>query len=1269
MTFSRFLLACAITLPVMLYSTSQCLAQESIRSHPRLLADSTDIAQARQWMKQYPWYRSIIEDHKAEIDSFISHRPIYVSPLKQTYQYKMYTCPTHDVELSYEYFSPFRHRCPRDTNEVFSGGKYDAAWAGWYNRELATNLMWMGILYQLYEDHRYADAGREILMQFAEMYLNYPTDNTILGPAHVFFGTLSESFWGVDMAYGYDLLYSYGGFSSADHRLLKEKLFTPLAHITQLFPESASNRQLWYNAVSAAVGFLYGDENLIHFALKGKYGFEWQLGSALPESGFWPEWSGYHFVALRGMIHLAEMGRHNGLDLYHARIAGRTIKDMFDVPFAVILPNYEFPRSKDSGGGNLLEYAPFYEVGYAVYRDTRYLALLNLTGTKRGTQIVGETSGLGRSRTPITIFNLVSDLPRDTTALYSEHSIDLKGNGFSILRNGLGSDRRYLYLDYGIMGGEHGHPDRLQIGYYARGRNWIVDPLNESYFNPNLQLWYRQTIAHNTLVIDQTSQTWANGERVFFGALPGLQIASGKSETVYPGADLTRTVLQAGDYLIDLFDVLCSEPHVLDWPLHGSGHVVLDGVALNPESSSLFGPEPRIPGYDQLKDIQSGVSDSAWSAVFKDSNNENLSLFAIGQQGTRVFTATTPPLGGFYKQMVTDRSPLPMVFSRRVTNRTRFAHLLHAHGPIARVLSFAEAATPNTYRVAHRDGLDLITVDREHASYRLLRLQNATPTLLSGFHLLTVKEDTLELLSSTNLLEQIECRWEGTVLNIETHQPLYKTRVWGPSVRTLVLNGKQTPFRREGDYVVVTSATAPFLELLVPEDSALVAGSRTTVRVRVWNPTQQTLTSTLTMTPADDWESLVRSQLDWWGGVVNLPALNKGSVQRTHLPGPYRIEKQLMMFSSNAPATVPPGQSKTIDMDLTLASDIPPTDHKLLLRFGTTSVCKTFKVQPPVTASILIPNGSVETLCVDLRNPTHLSQKVHIALTESPGWEIPGSRTKTVVLGPHTRARVNFVCRFQARWHTPQHFPVRVAIRCGGYSASIERDFYVARARKATTSPSLDGTWRGWNTSLPLTVDSANQISKILLGNQPWRGKKDFSAAIHLLYDNDYLYVGADVQDDSVVTHWNFPMMSYPWDTDCMEVVLDTRTTSSQGTDPPTPGLFRHLSLAEHRLTDFGPEQWRGGGAGGPLLPKPLLVPHAETFFQRTRHGYALICRYPMKQLGLVPPGGGTKIGFDVAFSDNDGTTYRKNQHIWAGYGQNQSWWDMGTIGILLFEP
>ena len=83
------------------------------------------------------------------------------------------------------------------------------AWAGWYNRLLASHAVWMGLLYNVYGGDQYAEAGKTILMKFADLYLKWPTENTILGPAHVFFGTLSESFWGVDMAYGYDLLYNY----------------------------------------------------------------------------------------------------------------------------------------------------------------------------------------------------------------------------------------------------------------------------------------------------------------------------------------------------------------------------------------------------------------------------------------------------------------------------------------------------------------------------------------------------------------------------------------------------------------------------------------------------------------------------------------------------------------------------------------------------------------------------------------------------------------------------------------------------------------------------------------------------------------------------------------------------------------------------------------------------------------------------------------------------------------------------------------------------
>ncbi|MCP4712775.1 MAG: hypothetical protein GY869_29455, partial [Planctomycetes bacterium] len=160
---------------------------------------------------------------------------------------------------------------------------------------------------------------------------------------------------------------------------------------------------------------------------------------------------------------------------------------------------------------------------------------------------------------------------------------------------------------------------------------------------------------------------------------------------------------------------------------------------------------------------------------------------------------------------------------------------------------------------------------------------------------------------------------------------------------------------------------------------------------------------------------------------------------------------------------------------------------------------------------------------------------------------------------------------------------------------------------------------------------------------------------------------GADATDSVVVPHLNFPAMSYPWDTDSIEVILDTPTNSEQGQDPPTPGLFRHLGMPEYRKTDFDAREWQGGSAGGPTLPKPNLVPDAETYFHQTEKGYNMICRFPLSRLNGITAEPGAKIGFDVAINDNDGNHYRKNVHIWAGYTQNQVWWDIGAIGALVF--
>ena len=244
-------------------------------------------------------------------------------------------------------------------------------------------------------------------------------------------------------------------------------------------------------------------------------------------------------------------------------------------------------------------------------------------------------------------------------------------------------------------------------------------------------------------------------------------------------------------------------------------------------------------------------------------------------------------------------------------------------------------------------------------------------------------------------------------------------------------------------------------------------------------------------------------------------------------------------------------------------------------------------VKSPVSAHLMIPDAKKESMLIDLENRTNESLPLSAILTLAKSWKSTGKLHQQVTLAPFEQKRLAVPITLAGYSNDNQLYPVHLQMESGKYREEIVHDFYVGVAHYAHTPPSLDGTWKGWNQTNPMLINKASQIGRLLFGNQPWGGEKDLSAKIYAMYDQQYLYIGAAVMDDSLVPHWDFPRMSYPWDTDCMEVVLDTRVNATQGHDPPTPGLFRHLSLAEYRETNFSAEAWQGAGAGAIVLPLP----------------------------------------------------------------------------------
>ena len=450
--------------------------------------------------------------------------------------------------------------------------------------------------------------------------------------------------------------------------------------------------------------------DLIDFALRGTYGFDWQLGSALPESGFWAEWSGYHFVALRGMIHLAEMARHNGIDLYHKEIAGRTMKKMFDAPLLLAQPNFEFPRSKDSGGGSILEYAPYYEVGYAVYRDPKYLSIMKLQSPRPGIPTRGR------------------DL-RARPGAGTDHVVHSRSR--SSPRYGAGDHRRER------------RPDR----------QWICGAAEQARTDlpvPRLRHHGRRARspgpAADRVLCDGPELDRGPSERV---------IPESESPALVPAVDRAQHARRRSD-LADMDERIReflrhpagipgrirrvhlglsgSHPHTHHRPttgttsstssmqrprrsictifrLHSFGTLTVRGVTLEPQPSDLFGTRPGIPGYDQLTAMSLGRTSTDWNAVFDD-KGKTLSMTVLGEPGTEVLQAMTPPIGGFYKQMVKEQVPLPMVMSRRFVSETRFASLIHASAGSPQDLRFEKGKRAGEYVVQTGDTLDLMSYRR-----------------------------------------------------------------------------------------------------------------------------------------------------------------------------------------------------------------------------------------------------------------------------------------------------------------------------------------------------------------------------------------------------------------------------------------------------------------------------------------------------------------------------------------------------------------------------
>jgi len=541
--------------------------------------------------------------------------------------YHDYFCPDHAVELSFDPRTPDQHRCP-DDGRVFSGEPYDSAWRWFVNNRLSTAAFELSLVWRLNGNEACRRRVEAILLGYARCYSRYPpSPERPFGRGRATFQSLDEAVWLIPLIRAYDLIRE--SMSPKDRRLVELDLIRPAAeHLVGEKYHRLHNIECWHNTAVGAAGLCLDDPDLIRIAIDDEFGFHHQLAEGVRDDGLWWEGStSYHFYALAALMTMAQMSEGGEEEEAEKSALWRSerLHRMFSAPVDLALgSDLRLPATNDcwfftSLLGDVCHGVPhgasFYEVAFGWYGDPSFAWVLehnyrhhhrsrtSLEALLYGTELPfppGSASLTESASDSRSALDSGSALDCGSASVAESNSAGdpdprvFASSGLALLRSEDPlSHQMSVLLKYGPHGGGHGHPDKLSISLNTCGAFLSPDLGTPGYGIDLNQTWYRQTISHNTVVVDGRSQPAAGGELVAFESGrasvdarervrhgiggPGI-VGHGETKTgladarvqweeePYAGVCMRRVVMGMADgYFIDYFEVDCGRERQIDW--------------------------------------------------------------------------------------------------------------------------------------------------------------------------------------------------------------------------------------------------------------------------------------------------------------------------------------------------------------------------------------------------------------------------------------------------------------------------------------------------------------------------------------------------------------------------------------------------------------------------------------------------------------------------------------------------------------------------------
>ena len=169
-----------------------------------------------------------------------------------------------------------------------------------------------------------------------------------------------------------------------------------------------------------------------------------------------------------------------------------------------------------------------------------------------------------------------------------------------ILRSGAGDDARAVWLDYD-SGGRHGHADALNLGLFAKGLDLMPDfgypPVQYGGWSAPRAVWYTQSVAHNTVVVDGQNTQAGSGTTTAWAAGQQFRAIRATATPLVGGQQYERTaamidVSERDSYVVDIFRVVGGREHTKFMHSH-FGRITTQGLTLEPVAETTGGARIR----------------------------------------------------------------------------------------------------------------------------------------------------------------------------------------------------------------------------------------------------------------------------------------------------------------------------------------------------------------------------------------------------------------------------------------------------------------------------------------------------------------------------------------------------------------------------------------------------------------------------------------------------------------------------------------------------